>query len=150
MPNVTEWLGITVENNTDGIQRVTRINWSNQGLDGVISDAFGDFTELKELKLQNNDLKGKLPASLGGLNKLTKLNLGRNFGLIGGIPSSVLPMKNRLDGGTYSEFLVDQTMSYEETKWHQRDQDRSNLLMIWEEMGGRKEHLIDPDQVNLR
>ncbi len=68
---------VDLYNATEGPQWL--IQWS---LENPIQSWYGVTTnersEIMELNLQNNNLKGELPASIAGLCQLTKLNLSKN------------------------------------------------------------------------
>ncbi|CAJ1358732.1 unnamed protein product, partial [Effrenium voratum] len=67
---------------------VLYLSFFDSELSGFISEAVGDLTELRMVKLHDNRLHGPLPASLGRLTKLTVLDLCNNR-LMGEIPESL-------------------------------------------------------------
>ena len=80
------WEGVTVSGSP---ARVTGLNLSERGLAGEIWGWLGDLTELTELRLDGNTLKGGLPSKLVLLKNLADLHLGGN-GFEGCIP---LPLR---------------------------------------------------------
>ena len=88
---VSEWFGVTVEN-----ERVTRLDLyinedENNNLNGVIPNDIGDLSNLTYLNLGGgarayNNLTGEIPVDIGKLTQLTVLHLGWN-NLTGNIPS---------------------------------------------------------------
>ena len=76
-----EWYGVT----TDGDGLVTRLDISDNQLNGSIPAALGNLTNLQELHLYINELSGPIPAELGSLANLEILRLGGNQ-LSGAIP----------------------------------------------------------------
>jgi Leucine-rich repeat (LRR) protein len=85
---ISEWYGITVENN-----RVSFINLSNNNLSGILPVEIGNLTELKILELNRNNLRGNLPTQIGNLINLTALALGDNQ-FDGAIPVEIGNMVN--------------------------------------------------------
>lgn len=80
---VTEWHGITVENNT-----VTGISLLFNNMIGTLPVSIGDFDDLKVLELSFNKLTGTIPIEIGSLSNLELLALNGNI-LSGSIPSSI-------------------------------------------------------------
>ena len=73
---ITEWDGVKIDVDS---MRVTEINLRDQGLDGTIPAALGRVEMLTKLNLRSNaDLSGEIPAELGDLMYLTVLNLHSN------------------------------------------------------------------------
>ena len=77
---VATWYGITVADT-----RVTGINLQNNKLRGKIPASIGDLDSLESLLLLNNSLNGRLPSEIGKLKKLTLFNLSHNH-FVGPIP----------------------------------------------------------------
>ena len=77
---MTDWDGITLS-----AGRVHRIILTDKGLDGVIPATLGDLTELTRIDLDENSLTGEIPAQLGNLKRMTHLYLFENS-LTGAIP----------------------------------------------------------------
>lgn len=83
---VTEWVGVTVENN-----RVTGLElWMPRG---IVPDIIGELSELKTLVLYG-ELYGMIPDKIGDLKKLETLSIYREFnddenGLDGSLPESI-------------------------------------------------------------
>ena len=61
----------------------------NQFKSTISSTVFGQFTELKELKLQGNDLVGTIPSTLGSCTSLQHLSLNMNNGISGTLPTEL-------------------------------------------------------------
>ena len=72
--HIDEWYGVT----TDDSGRVTELNLEENQLSGVIPSSLGDLTNLTRLNLDKNGLSGEIPATLGNLSNLTFLGLGVN------------------------------------------------------------------------
>lgn len=62
---------------------------SQAGLSGTLPPEVGDLQWLQVLYLQDNDLRGSIPAELGALGNLEALDLGWNFELSGTIPDEI-------------------------------------------------------------
>ena len=93
-PNRTNWLsdeplehwyGVT----TDDDGRVTQLLLRENNLNGPIPAAVGNLTGLVRLDFQGNQLSGSIPGSLGNLANLERLSLSRNS-LSGPIPPGLL------------------------------------------------------------
>ena len=94
---LTSWDGITVAS-LDDIRRVTELDMDGQGLNGAIPAQLGDLTGLSRLQLAwGNQLSGSIPAELGRLTRLTYLNLADNQ-LSGPIPSELGAIGPQLTG----------------------------------------------------
>ena len=78
---IGEWYGVTVA--ADG--RVTGLRLQNNNLSGRIPPELGSLSSLVELSLSHNDLSGRIPPELGNLSSLARLFLHNNR-LSGGIP----------------------------------------------------------------
>ena len=78
------WHGVT----TDNAGRVTVLHLDNNNLSGRIPPELGGLDELTDLNLSNNDLTGEIPPELGRLAHLDILDLSNNR-LRGPIPSEV-------------------------------------------------------------
>ncbi|CAM8881195.1 unnamed protein product [Rhodiola kirilowii] len=59
--------------------RITRLRFSEMGLDGFLSPAIGKLTELKELSLPDNNLIDRIPLEIVDCRKLEILNLKNNL-----------------------------------------------------------------------
>ncbi|CAM8883560.1 unnamed protein product [Rhodiola kirilowii] len=59
--------------------RITRLRFSQMGLDGFLSPAIGKLTELKELSLPDNNLVDRIPLEIIDCRKLEILNLKNNL-----------------------------------------------------------------------
>ena len=77
---MSSWDGITLSGN-----RVGRIILTDKDLDGVIPAELGDLTGLTRIDLDENELTGEIPAQLGNLKQMTHLYLFDNA-LTGSIP----------------------------------------------------------------
>ncbi|KAK4438448.1 Leucine-rich repeat receptor-like serine/threonine/tyrosine-protein kinase SOBIR1, partial [Sesamum alatum] len=64
--------------NSSYVLRVTRLVFESLDLDGRLSPAIGQLSELKELSLPNNQLVDQIPAQIVDCQKLEVLNLGNN------------------------------------------------------------------------
>ncbi|XP_058766966.1 receptor-like kinase TMK4 [Vicia villosa] len=65
--------------------KIITVNLAKQNLNGTISLAFGNLTDLRNLYLDGNNLSGSIPGSLTGLTQLEVLDLSNN-NLSGEIP----------------------------------------------------------------
>lgn len=79
---VSTWYGVTVQN-----ARVTKLLLQDNNLAGTIPPSIGDLSNLTSLYLISNQLTGSIPSEMGNLTKLDTLSLGGN-GLTGNIPFS--------------------------------------------------------------
>ena len=82
---IKDWDGVTVGGTPP---RVVGLSVNSRGLDGTIPAELGDLTGLRRLDLFENRLTGPIPAELGKLVKLQSLNLSDNR-LTGQIPSQL-------------------------------------------------------------
>ena len=82
---IKDWDGVTVGGTPP---RVVSLSVNSRGLDGTIPAELGDLTGLRRLDLFENRLTGPIPAELGNLVKLQSLNLSDNR-LTGQIPSQL-------------------------------------------------------------
>ena len=78
---LAEWHGVT----TDGDGRVTGLVLNENSLRGTIPAELGRLASLENLSLRNNNLTGKIPGELGRVTNLRDLDLGEND-LTGKIP----------------------------------------------------------------
>jgi hypothetical protein len=79
------WYGITC----DLFQNhVIQIKLPDNNLIGTLPDSIGNFSKLRTLDLNYNELEGDIPAQLGDLSELIDLNLSDNF-LSGSLPSGI-------------------------------------------------------------
>ena len=83
-----EWHGVTVQNG-----RVTELKLDNNQLTGAIPAELGDLANLQNLFLDNNQLTGAIPAELGDLANLQNLYLNNNQ-LTGAIPAELGDLAN--------------------------------------------------------
>ena len=83
------WHGVT----TDSNGRVTRVDLEENNLIGTIPSSIGTLSELTHLNLHWNDLSGDIPSSIGNLSELTHLSLYGNR-LSGSLPSSLGNLSN--------------------------------------------------------
>jgi hypothetical protein len=86
---VSGWYGINVEGN----KRVTAINLDNNNLSGNIPSSIGSLTSLKILKLPNNTLTGGIPDNLCNISSMHTIDLHNNQ-LSGSLPTSTGDMFN--------------------------------------------------------
>ncbi|MYG26786.1 MAG: hypothetical protein F4213_12310, partial [Boseongicola sp. SB0677_bin_26] len=82
---LSSWAGVST--NADG--RVTGLALNANGLSGTLPAALGDLTLLERLELQNNHLSGSLPSELADLTKLTTLLLTGSRALTGALPDGL-------------------------------------------------------------
>ena len=99
---VSEWEGVTVENNT-----VTGISLLFNNVTGTLPESIGILTNLRVLELSFNKLSGALPESLGNLKKLELLAFNGNI-LHGEIPASIGNLENLKQLHLSSNFLTGQ------------------------------------------
>ena len=84
-----QWYGVS----TDSAGRVSALNLENNQLTGPIPSSLGSLTNLTYLGLAGNRLSGSIPSSLGSLTSLRGLAVDRNR-LTGPIPSSLGSLTN--------------------------------------------------------
>ena len=82
---LSSWSGVYT--NSDG--RVTALILNRNGLDGTLPADLGDLSELERLDLRDNDLSGALPAELADLSNLTTLLLNESRALTGPLPDGL-------------------------------------------------------------
>ncbi|MDE2718133.1 MAG: hypothetical protein OXI33_14130 [Chloroflexota bacterium] len=85
---IREWYGVI----NDASGRVTGLLLESNGLAGEIPAELGSLSNLKRLELGNNQLTGEIPRELGNLSDLESLRLGGSpatGGLSGGIPKEL-------------------------------------------------------------
>ena len=63
---IEDWDGVSVSGSP---KRVTELNLSGKGLDGVVSPELGNLTKLKVLNLSGNALTGEIPSELVRLTR---------------------------------------------------------------------------------
>ena len=78
---LAEWHGVE----TDAAGRVVELGLRRNGLSGSLPAELGQLSNLRRLDLAVNGLSGSIPSELGGLDRLERFDLGRNE-LDGGIP----------------------------------------------------------------
>ncbi|CAN1816828.1 Probable LRR receptor-like serine/threonine-protein kinase At3g47570 [Linum perenne] len=88
-----EWYGVSCSKRHHG--RVTALDLSSQGLQGLISSHIGNLSFLKVLSLYNNSFTGEIPPEIGRLHRLQQLMLSNNS-LGGEIPSNIFGLLNKL------------------------------------------------------
>jgi M6 family metalloprotease-like protein len=119
--HIDTWQGVTVE-----AERVVGLNLGDPsisvGLIGTLPAELVDLTEIRDLKLFNNQLSGSLPASWSALTKLESIGLNNNL-LTGSLPtewSALVNLKflylnyNQLSGslpGSWSALVNLQTLN---------------------------------------
>lgn len=90
---------------------ITKLNVSNNNLEGAIQGEVRFLRNLKELNLSNNNLTG-VPAEIGQLSKLEILDLSNNK--ITGLPNEIANLQNlkvlNLKGNNYSEYDLDKIL----------------------------------------
>ena len=87
---IEDWDGVTVSGSP---KRVTQLNLSGKGLDGVVAPELGNLTKLKVLNLSGNMLTGEIPSELVRLTNLETLSL-QNNDLSGQIPYELARLAN--------------------------------------------------------
>ena len=80
-----EWHGVTA----GGDGRVTAVALDGNGLDGTLPAALGDLTALERLDFRANALSGALPDELADLTNLASLLLDENRALTGALPDGL-------------------------------------------------------------
>jgi Leucine-rich repeat (LRR) protein len=85
---VSNWQGVTVENNT-----VTGLSLLFNNISGTLPESLGDLKNLRILELSFNKISGELPASLGNLDTLEVLAFNGNE-MTGNIPASLGNLNN--------------------------------------------------------
>ena len=81
---IREWHGVT----NDASGRVTGLMLEGNELTGEMPAGLGSLSNLKRLEFSNNQLTGEIPTELGNLSSLETLLLGTNS-LTGGIPKEL-------------------------------------------------------------
>ena len=87
---LSSWHGVT----TDAADRVTELALDGNGLQGSLPAALGDLSALERLDLRDNDLSGALPSALARLTNLTVLLLDRSRALTGALPGGLRGLAN--------------------------------------------------------
>ncbi|XP_042506813.1 probable LRR receptor-like serine/threonine-protein kinase At5g59680 [Macadamia integrifolia] len=110
LPSENSWTGVTCHTN-EKLARVLKLNLTDAGLSGTLSPSLGNLTrlthiwlggnkftgqipdlsplnELVSLRLDNNQLEGRIPKSLGELDSLQELFL-QNNNLKGQVPNAL-------------------------------------------------------------
>ena len=82
---IADWDGVNLDEDS---MRVTNIYLRDSGLDGMIPASLGRLDALERLQLHDNDLTGPLPDELGDLDNLEWLILHRNA-FTGSIPAAL-------------------------------------------------------------
>ncbi|KAL1533062.1 receptor-like protein EIX1 [Salvia divinorum] len=75
--------------NTEKNMRLEILDLANNFLSGEIPDCWRNWSSLSVLRLQANNLTGKIPSSIGLLTRLQSLHLRRNNDLFGELPISL-------------------------------------------------------------
>ena len=88
--SLSTWHGVTVDE--DG--RVTSVLLSNNGLSGTIPAAIGDLDKLERLDLSSNALTGTVPSELELLTNIEELRLNVSRALTGPLPSGLSNLSN--------------------------------------------------------
>lgn len=73
--SVCDWIGVACGARH---RRVTALNITNMGLNGLIPPQLGNLSFLQSLDMSRNNFSGKLPEQLARLRRLQVLNLGFN------------------------------------------------------------------------
>jgi RHS repeat-associated protein len=80
---LSTWFGVTISNG-----RVTKVNLGTNNLGGKIPKSIGNLQKLSELYLSSNHISGGIPSTIGNLTLLTILYLQYNS-LSGPIPATI-------------------------------------------------------------
>lgn len=87
-PCMDDWQGIDCSLPSPyNVYHVVNITLDDTNLRGKLPYSLGNFSNLSHLRLQNNLLSGTMPSTLGNLSQLQHLDLGGNI-LSGSIPES--------------------------------------------------------------
>ena len=86
---IREWYGVT----NDASGRVTGLSLDGKELTGELPADLGSLSNLQRLELGNNKLTGEIPTELGSLPNLQRLELGNNK-LTGEIPTELGDLGN--------------------------------------------------------
>ena len=84
-----EWYGVTTDDNG----RVTELDLSQNQLTGTIPAQIGRLTDLRRLELWGNNLQGEIPPEVGSLGNLQRLSVWSNQ-LNGSIPAELGNLSN--------------------------------------------------------
>ena len=76
----------SIPNSWAGLVRIQNMYLNNNRLIGTIPDYFGDFEDLSDLRLSDNDMFGSIPTDLGLCTKLQRLYLEMNE-FVGTVPT---------------------------------------------------------------
>ena len=85
---LNEWHGVK----TDGDGRVIELKLNNNGLRGTLPASLGNLTHLQQLDLSRNGLRGMVQAKLGNLDRLERLWLSNNS-MFGQLPRSLTHLR---------------------------------------------------------
>ncbi|XP_019092970.1 PREDICTED: receptor-like protein kinase At5g59670 isoform X2 [Camelina sativa] len=89
VPQDLRWDGLNCrDTNISMHPRITSLNLSSSGLNGIIVAAIQSLTQLETLDLSNNSLTGGVPEFLGNMKSLSFINLSGN-NLNGSIPQAL-------------------------------------------------------------
>ncbi|XP_010483607.1 PREDICTED: receptor-like protein kinase At5g59670 isoform X2 [Camelina sativa] len=89
VPQDLRWDGLNCrDTNISMHPRITALNLSSSGLNGIIVAAIQSLTQLETLDLSNNNLTGGVPEFLGNMKSLSFINLSGN-NLTGSIPQAL-------------------------------------------------------------
>ena len=80
--------------------KITKLNFAKQDLQGTISPAFANFTDLTALYLNGNNLTGSIPQNLATLSQLEILDISNN-NLSGEVPKFSPNLKFITDGNVW-------------------------------------------------
>ena len=83
------WYGVDT-----GGGRVEFLHLNENNLRGTIPAALGNLSGLLSLRIDSNELTGAIPATLVNLKSLKALRAGLNFGLSGSLPSGLAALEN--------------------------------------------------------
>lgn len=85
---IENWYGVTIENN-----KVTGINLLFNNLNGMLPASLGQLKSLKKLELSFNPISGQIPSELGNLSQLEVLAIN-GTAISGNIPESLGKLSN--------------------------------------------------------
>ncbi|KAJ4747163.1 Leucine-rich repeat protein kinase family protein [Rhynchospora pubera] len=94
VPTNLNWAGVNCSIDFTNIPRITAINLSSCGLNGMIISDFGSLTSLERLDLSHNNLSGNIPDSLDKLVSLTYLDVSGNRDLSEKLPFGLQQRQN--------------------------------------------------------
>lgn len=89
---VSTWFGVVVEN-IGGTEHVKQLDFSFNGLSGILPSEIGNLIELTYLSLWDNNLTGSIPSELGNCTNIEIFSIEDNA-LTGNVPASFSNLTN--------------------------------------------------------